>query len=714
MADGLRRFQCHGLLFLTGITAPCTIVSHPANARIAVDGVDTGTTADTDSLSLIVGNHTITLTMDGYVPLEIPVRITDGGTNRVEGVLVPVCGEDDIPLLSTGPHGSLKGSLSVKTTGGYPGFIAGGESVPMHMPEGEGNEITSYLLFSHGYDTASGLPAEPQPSLSSGGERLIPRLLANTITPAGTVDQTCALFPFPSPNFTISSSGGDEDVFSLSAAISLLARDGPDTFAYAVYEGCVPATGEICTIPADALPNGGTRTLTVLCTEAGVGTDAPGISVNGMTLDAVYATLEQGLVQITAPLPPGGGAYTVMVENASSGWIVRVVILTAAEPSSVPDVADPEKKSDISSDTDDGIMSGIYRFFASLFSLNAVNPAAASDTPSPAGAGSQQNVTPVSPVSVPETTLDSVPPSLVFAPAEGVRSPALTGGLLVDSVPSGAWISLDGKSTGKKTPALFAGLKEGTHRIGVSSALTGDTRSEKAWVYPGALIPVFFDFSSVLPEATVQVESGTGEPVVFTVNGILPEQTTPAQVTITDTESFVAVTSDEGWQTYPVTYQRVDGTLTLVPPVCGTCTVAVASSPADAEIIIDGKRTGDRTPAEISCLSPGPHRIVCSLPGYYPDAQVISVSDSSGKPDAEVSFTLTPYSNGALSVTSVPAGAQIYLHDRYTGLVTPATISGLPIGTYEIGLSTDDETVIREMTVLPDTVVAYEFRFGEE
>ncbi|WP_062399522.1 PEGA domain-containing protein [Methanogenium cariaci] len=63
-------------------------------------------------------------------------------------------------------------------------------------------------------------------------------------------------------------------------------------------------------------------------------------------------------------------------------------------------------------------------------------------------------------------------------------------------------------------------------------------------------------------------------------------------------------------------------------------------------------------------------------------------------------------------MTSEPAGAKIYLYDRYTGLVTPpATISGLPIGTYAIGLSSEDETLIREATVLPDTVVTYEFRF---
>lgn len=721
---------------LTGISAPCTFVTHPENARIAVDGVDTGILANTEPLSLIIGNHTVTFTMEGYVPLEIPVTITAGESNRVEGVLVSLCGDDDVPLLSAGPHGSLNGGLSVMTAAGYPGFIAGGESVQVPMPDGAGEEITSYLFFSHGYDTASGLPAEPQPSLSSGGERVIPRLLANAITPVGTVDQTCALFMSPSSDISLSSSGGPEDVFGLSAAVSLFAQGGPEPFSYAVYEGCVPAQGLVCTLPADALPDGGISTLTMLCTDSGGSTNAPVISVNGMTPDAVYTTLMPGLVEITMPLPPGTGAYTVTADGASPGCMVRVVVVTADTPSSVSDTdvsgeSDglpgktedlPGKTDVLSGETDEGFFAGIYRFFASLFSPDAKLPSAPSapSTPSPPsvarpvpGADSQQGVNPVSPASEPGMTPDAVPASPQSAPGEGIGSPALTGGVLVESVPSGAWILLDGKSTGKKTPALFAGLKEGTHRIGVSSALTTDSRSEKVWVYPGALVPVFVDFSSVLPEATIQVESGTGEPVAFTVNGILPDVTTPAQVTIRDTRSFAAVTSDEGSLTCPITYRRDGGTLTLTPPACGACTAAVTSDPAGAEVIVDGRRTGERTPAEISCLSPGPHRVVCSLPGYYPDAQVVSVSDHSGEPDAEVAFTLASYSNGGLSVTSVPAGAQVYLYDRYTGLVTPATISGLPIGTYEIGLSTDDETLVREVTVLPNTVAAYEFRFSE-
>lgn len=726
---------------LAGITAPCTVISHPEGARIAVDGVDTGVTANGEPLSLILGTHTITLTADGYVPRDISVQITADGPNRAEGVLVPLCtgaesgplsagtqdstagapqvaaGKDPVPL-TAGPSGSMPGALQVAAGAGFPGFIAGGESVKVYLPGGTevrnaGAELASYLFLSHGYDTAAGLPAEPQPALSSEGAHLVPRLIANALTPAGTVSQTCALFPSPSPEIALENAGGAEDVFSLSGAVSLLASPGDGDCSYAVYEGCVPAEGVVCTVPEDALPDDAARTVTLICTKGGESGPDPVFRVNGMEADALYEILVQGVVQVTAPLPPAG-ACTIAAEGDAPGWLVRVVVVTALTSSCATDGSAADGPGTSPEETDGGLFAAIARFFTSLFPWSAGDTPKAHDTPVPPGAGSTVGVTPVAAAPVPEMLTDDEPAGQTLVPPAGDGTPSLTGGLFVETVPSDAWITLDGKATGKTSPALFAGLKEGVHRIGVSSSLIGESRSSNVWVYPGAAVPVFFDFSRSLPETTVRVESGTGMPVTFAVNGELPEVTTPAEVTVTDTEMFVAVTSDEGYRTYPLEYHRDDGSLVLGNATCGACTLRVTSDPAGAEIILDGRRTGKTTPADIPCVSPGRHRVVCSLPGYYPDGQVVTVADRPGSPDAEVTCTPEPYSNGALAVTTEPAGAKLYLYDRYTGLVTPATIPCLPIGTYEIGLSTPDETIVREVTVAPDTVTGYTFRFSEE
>jgi len=467
----------------------------------------------------------------------------------------------------------------------------------------------------------------------------------------------------------------------------------------------------VCTVPADALPDDGTRTVTLLCTKGAEGATRPVFTVNGVVPDAIYETVVPGVVQVTAPLP-SAGACTIAAEGDAPGWLVRVVVVTAVTSPSGQDGVSLDGAGASPEETDGGLFAALARFFASLFSGSAGDGPAPGDTPG--GAGSAVDGTPMPAAPVPEMILDDVPAGQTSVSVAEGSTPSLTGALLVETVPSDAWITLDGKSTGKKSPALFAGLKEGVHRIGVSSSVTGESRSVTAWVYPGAAVPVFFDFSRSLPETTVRVESGTGVPVEFLVNGELPEMTTPAEVAVTDTETFVAVTSDEGYRTYPLEYHRADGSLVLTNATCGACSIRVTSDPAGAEIILDGRRTGEITPAEIPRVSPGRHRVICSLPGYYPDGQVFTVADRSGSPDAEVTCTPEPYSNGGLSVTTEPAGAKLYLYDRYTGLVTPATISNLPIGTYEIGLSNADETIVREVTVLPDTVTGYAFRFSEE
>lgn len=394
--------------------------------------------------------------------------------------------------------------------------------------------------------------------------------------------------------------------------------------------------------------------------------------------------------------------------------IVAALLLCAgvsAGPAETPTVTECS----LSDETDDGLFAPLFRFFASLFSSSA------EDAPSPGNAvplpvaDTTPDATPAPAVPTPEMTTDSTPDAEPTATVAGESTPSrtVTGGIMVETVPSGARVTLDGKETGKKTPTLFAGLREGTHTIGVSSSITGSSGSEAVWVYPGAIAPVSFELSSSIPETTVRVESGTGVPVVFALNGKLPEVTTPADVTVSTTDSFVAVTSDEGYQTFPLEYQQGNGSFILTPAACGDCTIRVTSDPEGALIFIDGRQTDETTPADISGVSPGRHRIVCSLPGYYPEDRVLAVNDHSGIPDAEVSFTLEPYANGGITVSSDPAGAKLYLYGRYTGLSTPATISDLPIGTYWVGLSTGFETINREVIVLPDTVTEYEFGFDE-
>ena len=394
--------------------------------------------------------------------------------------------------------------------------------------------------------------------------------------------------------------------------------------------------------------------------------------------------------------------------------VMVAAFLLCAGVVAVPADTSAVQQSSPPGETDDGLFAPLFRFFASLFSGPADDSPSPGVTPAPAATDSTPEATPAPAAPALETTAEGVPettPSTAVPQTAPASLPPVTGGILVETVPSGAWITLDGDETGKQTPAIFAGLRDGVHRIEVSSTGFGDARSDRAWVCPGSMTPVFFDFTAGLPETTVQVESATGAPVTFAVNGKLPTLTTPAAVTVSDTETFVTVTSDEGYQTYPVDYHESDSPLLLTPAAGGDCTIQVTSDPAGARIMVDGKETGETTPAEITGLSEGPHRVVCSCAGYCPDEQVVTVAKRSGSPDAEVACTLEGYANGGIRVISEPAGAKVYLYGSYTGLTTPATIPDLPIGTYWVALSMPGfETGVQEVTVAPDTVTPYTFR----
>ncbi|UJR81798.1 PEGA domain-containing protein [Sandaracinus amylolyticus] len=89
----------------TGVTAseePATpaetgtirVVCTPAGAAIALDGADTGRTAPAD-LEVPAGEHTVTLTLGGYLPISETVTVTPGGMNELALTLVAASAEGE-------------------------------------------------------------------------------------------------------------------------------------------------------------------------------------------------------------------------------------------------------------------------------------------------------------------------------------------------------------------------------------------------------------------------------------------------------------------------------------------------------------------------------------------------------------------------------------------------------------------------------------------
>jgi len=105
----------------------------------------------------------------------------------------------------------------------------------------------------------------------------------------------------------------------------------------------------------------------------------------------------------------------------------------------------------------------------------------------------------------------------------------------------------------------------------------------------------------------------------------------------------------------------------------------IISEPLGASIMMNGKLTGNVTPATLENLPLETDvRITLSKPEYQDFEQVVRLSNA--KPQ-KVSTRLSPLvaERGSIALTSTPSGAAVIMNGETTGRTTPATISNLDL-----------------------------------
>jgi serine/threonine protein kinase len=102
-----------------------------------------------------------------------------------------------------------------------------------------------------------------------------------------------------------------------------------------------------------------------------------------------------------------------------------------------------------------------------------------------------------------------------------------------------------------------------------------------------------------------------------------------------------------------------------VVPVEGE--LVISSVPAGATVEIESRPSG-RTPLSLGSLKPGGYKVTVSKSGYTPETRRIEVVAGNR---ASLDVRLTP-SQGFLTVTSTPQGANILINGKDTGKVSPA------------------------------------------
>jgi serine/threonine protein kinase len=100
--------------------------------------------------------------------------------------------------------------------------------------------------------------------------------------------------------------------------------------------------------------------------------------------------------------------------------------------------------------------------------------------------------------------------------------------------------------------------------------------------------------------------------------------------------------------------------------------LSVTSTPAGAQIQLDGQTDPSWvTPVDLTELPPGQHTVTLSKAGYSSETRTIDIASRS---KAALSFQMTMLA-AALSVTSDPAGAKVYVDGKDMGHATPIQVS---------------------------------------
>lgn len=138
----------------------------------------------------------------------------------------------------------------------------------------------------------------------------------------------------------------------------------------------------------------------------------------------------------------------------------------------------------------------------------------------------------------------------------------------------------------------------------------------------------------------------------------------------------------------------------------------VSSTPDSARIVLDGANTGNLTPRLLTDIPPGDHDVTVEREGFVavPDASEVLILP--GLLDS-VHFALSPETGfGAISVTSSPDSAHIFLDGTGTEQVTPGTLVDVAVGYHWVavvkeGYEADPEAL--QVFVLADETVAAHF-----
>ncbi len=284
------------------------------------------------------------------------------------------------------------------------------------------------------------------------------------------------------------------------------------------------------------------------------------------------------------------------------------------------------------------------------------------------------------------------------------------GQLKVTSNPDSAEIILDDEDTGKKTPFTFNQVLIGEHVVKVvKEGFSSQPDSSIVNISESATAEV--DFTLTQNFGKLRVTSDT-----VSANIILDGQDTGQKTPHTFEQilegDHVVKVYKQGYTAVPdsivitvVKNQTAQANFTLAQDFGS---LQVTSSPEEADIILDGQITGQKTPHTFQKVPVGEHMVKVLKSGYAPDSVAVTVVK-----DSTVQANLALTQNfGSLQVTSNPNQADIFIDGQNTGQQTPHTFQQVAVGEYVVkvlksGFAPNPDSIV--VTVMKDQTAQANF-----
>ncbi len=126
---------------------------------------------------------------------------------------------------------------------------------------------------------------------------------------------------------------------------------------------------------------------------------------------------------------------------------------------------------------------------------------------------------------------------------------------------------------------------------------------------------------------------------------------------------------------------------TTVTVTSNTGSITVTSTPADAEIFINGIDSGFVTPYTFVGQTVGDYAVNVTLTGYFPSETQTKAVRRGAETVFDFTLTQIPSDTGSITVNSIPAGAGIFINGIDSGFVTPHTFPNQNIGDYAVNVT---------------------------